>query len=700
MKKLIAILVVAIVLSSLQGFAQIDRSKKPNPGPAPKASFPDYSETTLPNGLKVLIVENHAQPVVTFRLMIKSGSEFDAGKSGTASFVSDLLTKGTKNRTSLQFAQEADNLGVSVGASAADDFMSVGAGGLKKHMTKILDLMTDALFNPTFPQEELEKTQKQTISGLVSERKSPEAVANRLQITVGFNVHPYSMFPTEESVKSITREDLVSFHSKYYIPNNASLAIVGDVTTADIKPIIRKYFENWKKGTPPKAEFSAPKPLMEPAVHMVDLGASQTQTALAILSSGMKRGDPDWVTFGMLNSILGGGFSGRLFQNLRETHSFTYGAYSEMDGRKAAGMWSASANVRRIATDSAATEILHEMDRLTTELVKDEELDMHKQYASGRFLLSLENPGAMATRVQDIDLYGLPKDYYKTYISRVMAITPADLQRVAKKYLSTKHIAISAVGDAASITDQLKKFGPVKMYDPEMKPVEAAVVSKADIDAETLLERHITALGGRAKLEAIKDRTLEGNLSMNFSGQSIEGTLLEIKKAPNKDYQKTSISFQGQVIEQEKWNDGTTVTSILPQQPAPTTMSGDELAQELEKDLFNDVLRYKELGFTPTVVSRKALGAKQVYVLEMKKKHGSNTLLIDASTWLLAGEETTIKGPQGEQAITVLYDDYKAVDGVMLPHKMTTDAGMMTQEMTVTSYKHNTNVSDEIFKAR
>ena len=700
MNKLIVSFVTAVLLCSLQSFAQVDRSKKPEPGPAPKASFPDYTETTLPNGLKILVVENHAQPVVTFRLMFKSGSEFDAGKSGTASFVADLLTKGSKNRTSLQFAKEADLLGVGVSASAADDYMSMSASGLKKHMTKVLDLMTDALLNPIFPAEELDKTRTQTISGLLSERKDPDAVATRLQITVGFNVHPYSMFPTEERVKKITRDDLVAFHEKYFIPNNASLAIVGDITVAEIQPIIKKYFEKWKKGTPPKATFPEPKKITEPSVHLVDLGTSQSQTALAILTSGMTRKDPDWIAFDMLNSILGGGFSGRLFQNLREQHAFTYGAYSAMDGRKAAGMWSASANVRRIATDSAATEILVEMDRLVNEPVKTEELDMHKQYASGRFLLSLENPGTMASRVQNIDLYDLPKDYYRTYVSKVMAVTPAELQRVARKYLSTKSIAIAAVGDGSVIADQLKKFGPVKMYDPEMNPVAPTEIGKADIDAETLIAKHIAALGGREKLAAIKDRTMDAELSINVSGQSLQGSMKEVRKVPNMNHTKSLVTFQGQNMEQEKWNDGSKVTSTEPMSPAPKTLEGEELARELEKDQFNDLLRYKELGYTPAVKGKKALNGKQVYMLEMKKKYGSNLLFISADSFLLAGEESTEKNPMGEQTITTTYEDYKPVDGIMLAHKQKTDAGMMVVEMTITSYKQNTNVPDTEFTNR
>lgn len=700
-RKALPYLLILALFTASGVFAQVDRTKKPSPGPAPKAAFPAFHESTLKNGLKVFVVQDTEQPLVTFRLLIKSGSEFDGKeKSGLASIATDLLTKGTTTRNALAFAKESDFHGISIGASAADDMVSLSGSGLKKHMQKILELMTDALFHPTFPEEELDKTRKQILSGLAVNKKSPEEISSRLEITRGFNRHPYANFETEATVSAIKREDLVGFHTRYFIPNNTSIAIVGDVSPKEILPILEKYFGSWKTGAAPKSDFPLPEPITTSTVHLVDLGSTQTQTTLSIVTTGMPRNNPDWPLFGLLNSLLGGGSSSRLYNNLREKHGFTYGAYCSADGRKQAGIWTATASVRRVATDSSIKEILHEMKRLQDEPIPADELDMHKQYLAGTYLLTLESPARTAQRVQDIDLYGLPKDYYATYVSKIMKATSADLQRIARQYLRPDNVAITAVGDASALLESLKAFGTVKMYDPDMQPIDASAMAKPDIDAETLIARHIQALGGADKMSAVKDRSLEGTITMNFQGQSIQGTMSDIKKAPNKSYQKTVLNFMGQEMVQEKWNDGTTVVSTTPMAPEPIVLEGEELAQELEKDIFNELLRYKELGYTVAVTGKKPVDGKPAYVLTIKRTHGTGTYFIDANSYLMLGEETMQKTPAGEQAIMVSYGDYRQVDGVMLPFKVKMDAGMMGMEMEVVKYVQNSTVPDETFKAK
>lgn len=696
----IFILAAVLLLVGGQVSAQIDRSQKPEPGPAPKASFPEYHETQLDNGLKVLVVSNNAQPVVTFRLLIKSGSEYDGDKSGVAGFVTELLTAGTDTRTSLAFAQEADFLGLNIGASAADDQMSVYGSGLKKHMDKLLTLMTDALYNPSFPEGELAKTKKQTLSGLKTVHKNPDAVMGRLQITVGYNKHPYANFQTEDEVDAITQTDLVSFHEKYFIPNNASLAVVGDVTVDEILPIIRKYFGDWKKGTVPTNNFPAPAPITGREVHLVDLGATQTQTAISVSATSIPRNDPDYITLSMMNSIIGGGFSGRLFANLREKHGFTYGAYSSVEARKNAGMWNASSTVRRIATDSAFAQVILEMNRMRDELVDDEVLDMHKEYASGRFLLGLENPSNVATMVQNIDLYDLPKDYYRSYVRNLMAVTPADVQRVAKKYLDPANAALLAVGDASVIAEPLAQFGEVKTYDTDMNPVSAAQSFELDTDVNTLLEKHIAALGGRDLLADLESRITEAEVSINFGQASAEGMLSETAMSPNKKYQSLTMSIsmggQSQVMESSTWVDGEHVVVQQPMQPV-RALEGEELARQLEEEQFNPVIRMDELGWTSTLKEKKSMDERVVYVVELQKKHSAETLYIDAETYLLHAKSSTDEGPQGPITTVQRYSDYRDTDGFMLPYRYNVENPMMTLDATITAYKHNTDIDEGIF---
>lgn len=696
------IMTVALLLMLVaQTFAQVDRSKKPAPGPAPKASFPEYYETTLDNGLKVFVVTNNKQPLVTFRLLVKSGSEFDGENSGVASFTTSLLTSGTKTRNSLQFASEADFLGLSIGASAADDQMSISGSGLKKHMNKLLELMTDAMYNPSFPQEELEKEQKQALSGLKTVKKNPDEVMDRLSITVGYNGHPYSNFGIEEDVSAITRDDLVAFHKRYFIPNNASLAIVGDVTPKDIIPVVKKFFGDWKRGEAPVRNFALPKPVTGRSVHLVDLGSTQTQTSINVLLTGVRRDDPDYLPLSIVNSIVGGGFSGRLFQNLRETHAFTYGAYSNFESRRDAGVWSAAASVRRSATDSAFTQVIYEMDRMRNELVSSDELEMHKQNASGRFLLGLENPSSIASMVQNIELYGLPKDYYKNYVKNIMAVTPAEVQRLAKKYLRSNDIALLAVGDGNVIASSLEAFGPISRYDADMKPVQAVKKLAVDIDGETLMAKAISALGGRDNLLAIKSRITEGELVLDLGAMQADGIMTLMEKAPNKAYQKMTLSLemggQQQMIESERWINGVKALEDGPMAPLKE-LSGDELAEALEGAMFNDFARWKDLGYTVTVQEKKMMEDKPVYVIEMKKKHGSEKMLIDAGNFMLIGKIEVRSTPQGELETLTRYSDYRLIDGVMLPHSMVSEGGPQTMKMTVRSYKNNADIPDSQFE--
>ncbi len=691
MKQIISFVALLLFVVSLNATAQIDRSKKPEPGPAPKAALPKYNETTLDNGLKVLLVTDRKQPIVRFSLMIKSGSEFDPNGSGDAGFTTSMLTKGTKTRTALQFAQESEFLGINVGAGAADDAMNMGASGLKKHMDKMLEMMTDALLNPTFPQEELDKQQKQSINGLKSSDKSPDAISSRLQITVGYNNHPYSMFETEETIKSLKRDDLVAFHEKYFIPNNSILAVIGDVTMDEVLPVIKKYFGSWKKGTVPAYNFPAPVQMQGKVAHLVDLGKSQTQSTIEVMTPGMKRNDPDYIPLSLANSILGGGFSGRLFQNLREKHSFTYGAYSGPDSRKLAGIWSASASVRRAATDSAIIEIHNEMRRMMNEPVSDEELTMHKQYASGTFLLSLENPGTMASRLMNIDLYSLPKDYYDQYVPKMLKVSKDDIQRVSKKYLDPDKSAITAVGDADEIKPMLERIATVKMYDIHMKPIVEEPTLAIDIDAETLVQKLVKATGGMEAIKAVKDRTIDAALTIAFGSMKREGTFKEVRALPNKRYTKLDAKMFGM----EEWCDGSAYTSEVSKKK--TALEGEDLQKKLENEQFNEMIRLKELGYKYAVTVKKVEDGKTVYYLKVTKKLGSETWIIDAETFLQVGLISV--GGSDKAAFTEkrYFSDFKPVDGVMLPHAIRIEQGTRSYELKVNSYAQNTNPAETTF---
>jgi predicted Zn-dependent peptidase len=461
-----------LILVSSAARGDIDRSHPPAPGPEPVASFPDYQTATLPNGLKIFVIENHREPTVTFRLLIRSGEALDGDKPGLADMTAALLNRGTSHRSAAQFAEETDFLGASVEAGAGPDSTEVSANGLVKDAAKLIDLFADAALNPVFPAEEVALEQRQEISELEADKQRPGTLAERLRDKLIFGpTNPYGAYSTEASLSAISREDLAGFHARFFSPDNATLAIVGDVHAADIIPVIGKAFASWQSAgkVPDQSKLAdVPAPPTSRVIYLVDRPGS-VQSTILVAGKGMARDNPDTPEFNVVDSVLGGGMSGRLFQNLRERHGYTYGSGSTMEMNRWAGVFSASAEVRNEVTVPAIQEILGEITRLDNEPVPEPELAMQRQFLAGNYLLSLENPRRTAERVQAIDLYGLPADFYRTYARRVGDVSAPTVQALAKKYLVPEQMTIVVVGEAKDIKAPLEKLGTVKVYDTDLK---------------------------------------------------------------------------------------------------------------------------------------------------------------------------------------------------------------------------------------
>jgi predicted Zn-dependent peptidase len=463
------LLLPACIAALLPLNAAVDRTKKPEPGPAPAAAFPDYITKDLPNGLKVFVIEDDRKPTITMRLMIRAGEARDK-KPGQAEFVATLLNRGTEKLDANAFAQAVESLGASIEASAGPDSLSVSTSGLVKFTDPLLGLFADAILHPVFPADQFAKEQKRSISALLAEKKSPAAMAGRLQTKVLFGSHPYGALTTPETVQSITRDDLVSFHNDWFAPNFASLAIVGDVKAADILPKIEKAFGAWEKKDTKLPEAGKVEPLQGFTIHLLDRPGS-VQSNVIVTHLAPPRNFPHLPEVNVINSTLGGGFSGRLFQNLREVHGYTYGSSSAFGYNVEAGYFQATAETRNEVTAAAIKEILNEIKRIRDDAVPPEELELQRQYNIGNYLLSLEQPARVAARVQDIWLYGLPADFYKTYAKRMSDVTPVIAQSLAKKYFHPENLAVVVVGEAKQIRPELEKMGKVVLYDMDLKVV-------------------------------------------------------------------------------------------------------------------------------------------------------------------------------------------------------------------------------------
>jgi len=440
-----------------------------------KVKLPRAQEATLPNGLRIVLLPAHKLPTFNMQMVLLSGGLSDKPDyRGLASFTATLLREGTKTRSSKDIAEQVDALGATLNADSGLSTITsvVATGGLVENLDQTLALFSDVIRNPIFPQEEVEKYKTRTLAQQQFQRSSPQFLAQeRFNRAIYGTSHPASLVvPPAESLKKLTSKDLADFHATHYRPNNAILAIVGDVTLKEIMPKIEKAFGDWSKGDVPAPNIPATPAQSESKIYLIDRPGS-VQTVLQLGTLGIERTSQDYFAVLMANRVLGGGPSGRLFLNLREDKGYTYGAYSSFGGSRFRGTWVSSSEVRTDVTEGAMKEFMYELNRLRNDKVPAEELENAKRAITGSFALSLEQPQSLLQNVITQKLYNLPADYWDTYPQKVAAITAEDIQRVAQKYLDMGHLQVVAVGDASKAREILSKYGKVEVYDAEGKPV-------------------------------------------------------------------------------------------------------------------------------------------------------------------------------------------------------------------------------------
>jgi zinc protease len=474
MLKKIGMLFMVILLSAVSNSQEkIDRTKPPKPGPESKVKFPSYYEKMLPNGLKVIVIENHEQPIVYVSFVVKSGSTYDGELPGLASVTAELLTKGTKTRSATQIAEEIDFVGGSLNATASWDATNVSVLVLKKYLGVGVDILQDVVLNPTFPEEEIERVRTQRLASIKQSKAEAGYLAGVRFSKELFAGHPYANESggNEESIQKMKRDDLVKFYQTHFIPNNSFIIFAGDITPSEALPLVEKYFGGWKKGKNPHKEFQTVKDVNQTKVVIVDKPGA-VQSAIRIGHLGIDRKNKDYVKVYTLNTLLGGYFNSRINMNLRETHGYTYGASSFFDARIYPGPFIVSADVRNEVTDSSIAEVIKELKRIIDEPVPEDELKMAKDYIVGSFPLQIETPAQVASRVMTIEIYGLPKDFYDRFREEVKKITAKDIQETARKYLHPDKLLIVVSGNSKQIKPVLEKFGPVVVYDADGNKIE------------------------------------------------------------------------------------------------------------------------------------------------------------------------------------------------------------------------------------
>lgn len=439
-----------------------------------RVKLPKPVEATLDNGLTVLVLEDHRFPVVNVSLQISgAGPIFDpADKPGLANLTAQMLREGTKTRNSRQIAEDVEKLGATLGATSGFGSTSstLTASGLSDNFDQWFALMADVLLNPSFPAEDFGKLKARQKTALMQQRTQPSFLSEERFRRVVYGNHPAAVYSTTPTVlDSLTPEMLAAWHKDRYVPQNAILAIAGDVKASDVIPKLKQALAGWKRTDYKEVLPANPKPATDGKIYLIDRPNS-VQSTITMGNIAIDRRHPDYLPVVVMNSIVGGGASARLFLNLREEKGYTYGVYSNFTALKYPGPWSAGGDVRTEVTEGAMTEFMKELNRIRDEKVAADELEEQKRSIVASFALSLESPTQLLNYAIVRKLYGLPDDYWETYPAKVMAVTADDVQRVARQYINPQTQQVVVVGDAKKIKPILEKFGTVVVFDADGKP--------------------------------------------------------------------------------------------------------------------------------------------------------------------------------------------------------------------------------------
>lgn len=439
----------------------------PKVGPNPQFSLPGIEKTKLSNGLSLWIVQRHSLPIVSMNLVLNAGGMVEtAEKSGIASMTASMLNQGTKTRSAVDISNGLQSIGASVNAGAGFDSSTVSMQTITKNLDGALGYFADEVTNPSFPDTEYKSLKGRLLNSLRQRKSNSAAIASVVydKVLYGNQTYGRQLTGDEKSVGSLSRDDVAHFYDTYYRPNNATLIVVGDVQPADIKARLEKAFSNWKPGDVRPASLGSQQMMAKPAIYVVDKPGA-AQSSVSIGQVGIDRSNPDYYAVEVMNSILGGGSTARLFMNLRQDKGYTYGAYSGFSYRKGAGPFAASGEIQIVSTKEAVQEFIKELNGIRgTRPVTPAELEVNKQAFIRSFPAGFETVGGTSAQLANLVTYGLGDSYFNEYITKINAVTIDDVKRVANKYLDPSKMAIVIVGDKKVIEPSLKSLGLPMVY--------------------------------------------------------------------------------------------------------------------------------------------------------------------------------------------------------------------------------------------
>jgi len=685
MKKifLFALATVFIQAASAQ---KLDRSVKPTPGPAPVIKLADPVIYKLANGITVLVVENHKLPKVTATYSIDAGPITEGEKAGVNELMGGMLNEGTTTKTKVQFDEAVDQMGANIGLSASGASVS----SLTRYFDKAFGLMAEALRNPAFPAASFDKLKSQSITGLKSSERSAKAISQRVVHALAYGTkHPNGEFETEKSINAITLDDVKATYKKYITPSRGYLTFVGDIKPEAAKALATKAFGDWKGSPLTLPVLTKVNNPAKTEINVVDLPTAVQSEITVTNLVDLPMSNPDYHAVLLANQILGGGSDSRLFRNLREKHGFTYGAYSSTGAGRFQTMFEANAAVRNEKVDSAVVEFLREIQNMRTVKVDNEELQNTKNLYNGNFALGLENPARTASFASNILINNLPKDFYRTYLQKINAVTPDDILRVSKKYFGHDDTRIVIVGKQEVFVPALTKLGfSVKAFDNYAAPVTANAQSTATVkkSAQEIISAYLTAIGGESELKKVTSLLQTGDFEVQ--GQKLNATI----RAMHPNLESTEVSMNGTTVMKQVFNGSTGSQSQMGQKK---DISGEELAEKKTKQGIFEQLYYKDKKIEVAGVAK--VGSADAYKLLITDANGKKvTEYYDVTSGLLLKEEKTAKVNGADITQIAEYSDYRKAGNVLLPYKINqsvvTAMGNQDFSITIKDIKVNSEV--------
>jgi zinc protease len=714
----------------------------PRPLAARDIKFPPYEVQTLPNGLQVVTVLHHEQPVVSMRLLVRAGSASDPkDRLGAARLAATLLDQGTTNQSAQDMADAIDFIGGSMGAGAGTDLTHVDMLVMKDSFESGMRMLSDMARTPAFAQAEIDRKKQQALSALQVSVHDPEYVANSVFDRLVYGFHPYGMpdSGTPETLAAVRRDDLVAFHTKYFAPNNAILAIVGDVTAEEAFTTARKVFGDWTRRDLPSDKYIDPP---DPARRVVVVNKPDAvQTEVRVGHIGITRSHPDYLAVNLAIRILGGEGSNRLHQVLRTERGLTYGAQANMAALKVSGDFEAETNTRSEATGEVLRLIVDEFWRLQRERVGERELADAKAYMTGSFPLTIETPDSIAMQVLNVIFYGLPLEELQTYRDRVNAVTVDDVQRVARAYLRPDRLSVVLVGNARAFASQLAGVGfgtyeTIELDDLDLMsgtlkrggtagprgPIAAAPLARlATISAVTaysqvpsgarpdapqapdevakaraLLEKIIDAKGGLEKLRAVKTIVVKQTLT-NPEGMARQLETTTYITYPDRFRTESPTPAGGvnvQVFDgRQLWvKDARSVREI------PETVARDVNATLRRDPVAMLVAAYDGSLRARVLPDVKESSGRIDHAIELSAPDFNPVVLLIDPPSSKINKLTFVSDAPGRPIVEEEFSDYRAVDGVQFAFTGARKSGAQSIERRVTDLKLNVPIDASLFK--